>query len=142
MGKTDRPGTLPQSTRLRLLAGLILLCGLGSAALLYANATDAPPEGVSYVMEGGTAYEVLPQDSRAYRRSLEYFGGTSAVLMTELRAWAAGFWRSPLMALLVACATVLAACSCLYAAESPAPGQEPGQDAEAGTQPEMRSGRK
>lgn len=142
MGLSHTLETMPRSTRLRLWAALILVVGLGSAALLHANASDAPPEGTSYVMEGGTAYEVLPQDSRSYQRSLEYFGGKSSVLMTEIRAWAAGLWRGPLLALLVACATVLAACSCLYAAGTPASDLEPKPDAGAATQQKTHSGRK
>ena len=113
---------LPASTRLRACALLLLLLGMGTAAFLYATSPDgdeaAPGDGSSYIMEGGTSYTLAPSDSRSYRRSLEYFGGKSAVEMTELREWFAGLWHGTPLAIIIACSTLLASCGCLYLAES------------------------
>ena len=113
---------LPASARLRACALLILLLGMGTASLLYATSPDgdeaAPGDGSSYFMEGGTSYTLAPSDSRSYRRSLEYFGGKSAVEMTELREWFAGLWHGTPLAIVIACVTALAAGGCLYLAEN------------------------
>jgi hypothetical protein len=113
---------LPASTRLRVCALLILLLGMGTAAVLYATSPGddeaAPGDGSSYFMEGGTSYTLAPSDSRSYRRSLEYFGGKSAVEMTELREWFAGLWHGTPLAIIIACLTLLASGGCLYLAES------------------------
>jgi hypothetical protein len=124
MGMTRAMRGLSRSDLLRLCAGAILLVGLCTAAYLYATSTDAPAEGVGYVTEGGASFEVLPTDSRSYQRNLEYYGGKSAVLMLELRQWWAGLWRGSNLAFAVACAAVLAAGGCLYAAKAVAEDSE------------------
>jgi hypothetical protein len=116
MGMTGTGRGLSRSDLLRQCAGAILLVGLCAAAYLYATSTDAPAEGIGYVTEGGESFQVLPTDSRSYQRNLEYYGGKSAVLMLELRQWWAGLWRGSTLALVVACAALLAAGCCLYAA--------------------------
>lgn len=119
---------------LRQCAGIILLAGLGLAAYVYATSPDAPAEGVGYVTEGGASFEVLPTDSRSYQRNLEFYGGKSAVLMVELRQWWAGLWQGSALALLIACATVLAALGCLYAAREE-PSAQPSKGPNSGKYP-------
>lgn len=109
--------------RLRLCAAVILLVGLGGAAWIYLNLTDLPGQAQGYTLEGGQAFESSPWDSRSYRRSLEYFGGKQAVLMTELREWFDGFAHGAALPLLVACLSALGAGWCLYEAER-SPGEQ------------------
>ena len=123
MGMLTGIRTLPRGELLRLCAAGILLVGLCCAALVYATATDdadgpgeAAGQGVGYVTEGGQSFAVLPQDSRSYQRSLEYYGGKSALLMLELRQWFAGLWHGSALALVIVCGAVLAAGGFLYAA--------------------------
>lgn len=118
---------LSRPARLRFLAAFILLGGLALSALLYARAQDAPAGNAGYVLEGGQAFEVRPEDSRSYQRSLEYFGGKSAVLMTELREALAALFSGRPAALLAALAAVAGAGWCLHAAGE-APRTPPPQD--------------
>lgn len=114
---------MSRPARLRLCAFAILLLGLGGAAWVYLNVTGQPAQDTSYVLEGGTAFTSSPFDSRSYRRSLEYFGGKQAVLMTELREGLDAFLHSEALPLLLASLAALGAGWCLYEAERP-PGQQ------------------
>ena len=76
----------------------------------------ATPEPAGYVLEGGEAATLSPWDSRAYLRGLEFYGGKSAVLMTELREWLGGLWGAPL-ALCIALAALAGAWALLRAAD-------------------------
>jgi len=110
---------MSRPARLRLCAFAILLLGLGGAAWVYLNVTDQPGQAQSYTLEGGQAFESSPWDSRSYRRSLEYFGGKQAVLMTELREWFDALLHGPALPVIIACAAALGAGWCLREAERP-----------------------
>ena len=150
MGMITAIRALPRGELLRLCAAGILLAGLCCAALVYATATDdadgpgeAAGQGVGYVTEGGQSFAVLPQDSRSYQRSLEYYGGKSALVMLELRQWFAGLWHGSSLALVIACAAVLAAGGCLYVAGAEYPGgaDDIGGPGKPGGEPGDRSSR-
>ncbi len=115
-------GTTRQRSRgelLRLCAVAVLLLGVVLASLVYATSTDGggSGQGVGFVTEGGQIDEVQAEDSRSYQRSLEYFGGKSAVMMTEMRRWFAGLWHGSSLALLIACVAGLIAWGLLHAAK-------------------------
>jgi len=136
MGMITAIRALPRGELLRLCAAGILLVGLCCAALVYATSTDGPGEGADqgaeqgagYVTEGGASFAVLPTDSRSYQRSLEYYGGKSALVMLELRQWFAGLWHGSSLALVIVCGAVLAAGGCLYAAGADFPDEADEQD--------------
>jgi len=105
---------------LRLWAVAVLLLGVVLASLVYATSPREPGEagqGVGFVTEGGQIDEVRAEDSRSYQRSLEYYGGKSAVMMTEMRRWFAGLWHGTPLAWIIACAAGLIAWGLLHAAK-------------------------
>jgi len=110
---------------LRLWAVAVLLLGVVLASLVYATSPIGPGgpdgggsgQGVGFVTEGGQIDEVQAEDSRSYQRSLEYYGGKSAVMMTEMRRWFAGLWHGTPLAWIIACAAGLIAWGLLHAAK-------------------------
>ena len=72
---------------MRLIAGLVLIVGLATAAAIYFTAEDEPQQSSSYVIV------IDPAMTKTYVRDLERFGGKAAVLFDELNRWFAGLWR-------------------------------------------------
>ena len=85
--------TLGPRKRLYLGSALILVIGLCAAAAVYLTAGDV-------------AYPVAPEDSKAYQRELERFGGKANVLAVELTRWFAGLWRGKALAYTLAAVSV------------------------------------
>ena len=100
---------------LRLGAGLILAAGMALALYVYLSPPTAP-EPAGYVLEGGEAAPQSAWDSRAYLRGLEFYGGKSAILMTEIREWFGGLWGASL-AVGIVLAALAGAWACLRAAD-------------------------
>lgn len=100
---------------LRLGAGLMLVSGVALALFVYLSA-PAAPEPAGYVFQGGEAAPQSQWDSRAYLRGLEFYGGKSAVLMTEIREWLGGMWGAPL-AVCIALGALAGAWALLRAAD-------------------------
>lgn len=100
---------------LRLCAAFSLLAGLALGVWLYVSAPERDDAGAGFVIEGGQVRAVRAEDSRAYRRGLEYMGGKSAVLAEELRGQAADLWRGG-GASLLAGALGLGVCALLWRA--------------------------
>ena len=80
--------------RLYLSGALILVLGLCCATVLYLTANeDSSANEVGYVIAGGEAYPIAPNQSKRYIRDLERFGGKSAVIFDEINRWFDGLWR-------------------------------------------------
>ncbi len=92
---------------LYLIGAIILLVGLGGAALIYRTAADDSRRVTGYEIVDGNAYPMAPEDSKMYIHDLEVFGGKSAVLADEFRRWFAGLWQGRSLAFTIACSTVL-----------------------------------
>ncbi len=90
-------------TRLYIIAALILLAGLGSAALIYLTAGSEPDGVLGYEVIDGIAYPIKPDDSRMYAHDLELYGGKAMVLADEFRRWFIGLWHGKSLAYTVAC---------------------------------------
>jgi hypothetical protein len=101
---------------LNLLSVMILLVGLGSAILIYRTAEDTPYGALGYEEAGGTAYPVMPEDSKQYLRGLELYGGKANVLMDQLRRGFIGLWHGKSLALTVACITLFVTFGVFYTA--------------------------
>ena len=56
---------------LKLISAVILLVGLGSAIYIYQTAEDDLSSALGYEIVGGSAYPIMPQDSKMYRHDLE-----------------------------------------------------------------------
>jgi hypothetical protein len=101
---------------LNLIAAIILLIGLSSAALIYATARSESIGVLGYENEGGTEYPIMPDDSKQYLRGLELYGGTANVLADEFRRWFDGLWHGKSLAFTVALITIVLAAGVRYAA--------------------------
>ncbi len=92
---------------LNLIGFIVLLVGLGSAALIYRTAGNEPTDVLGYEIIDGKAYPIAPEDSKIYLHNLELFGGKASVLADEFRRWFVGLWRGKSLAYTVACITIL-----------------------------------
>ncbi len=94
--------------RLYLISAIIMVVGLGSATLIYHSAANAQRDVLGYeVGTDGKIYPILPEDSKAYQRSLEIYGGKANVLADEFRRWFAGLWQGKTLAYTVAFISII-----------------------------------
>ncbi len=99
---------------LNFIGVIILLIGSGSALLIHLTAQEDLGGVLGY--ENGSAYPIMPEDSRQYLRGLALYGGTANVLADEFRRWFAGLWHGKALAFTVICITVLVSSGVFYAA--------------------------
>ena len=97
--------TINLQKRLNLIAAIILLVGLGSAALIYLTAGDVPDN----VLDN--------QNSKMYLHDLELYGGKANVLADELRSWFVGLWHGESLAFTIACITIVISFVFFYVAK-------------------------
>jgi hypothetical protein len=79
---------------LYLIATIILLVGLGSAALIYLTAENDSDSGLIY------------DGSKMYKHDLELYGGKANMLADEFRQWFVGLWHGKSLAFTVACIAI------------------------------------
>ncbi|MCL4501066.1 MAG: hypothetical protein M1438_04330 [Deltaproteobacteria bacterium] len=101
---------------LKLISAIILVAGLGSAALIYLQAKNESYGALGYVEEGGVLYTVNPEDSKSYLRGLELYGGTANVLVDEFRRWFTGLWHGKSLAFIVGGIAILLSFGLFYTA--------------------------
>lgn len=87
---------------IHLASIVVLALGLCAAAVIYLTAGDDSARAVGYVVINGVSYPVEPEDSKAYQRELERFGGKANVLAAELTRWFAGLWQGRTLAFTIA----------------------------------------
>lgn len=102
--------TAGMQTRLRLIAGLILLVGLGGSVLIYLFAENA---------ENSLRLE----DSRMYLHDLELYGGKANVMAHEFMNWFTGLWQGTALAGTVACITIVTALGFIFVAKHTPPNE-------------------
>ncbi len=103
-------------TWLNVISAVILVAGLGSAIWIYQTAENKPYGALGYEAGDGSAYPVMPEDSKKYLRGLELYGGKANVLMDELRRGFAGLWHGKSLAYTVGGLAVLVSFGVFYAA--------------------------
>ena len=81
---------------MRLIAGLVLIVGLATAAAIYFTAEDEPQLSSSYVIV------MDPAMTKTYVRDLERFGGKAAVLFDEFNRWFAARWHGKALGVTIA----------------------------------------
>jgi hypothetical protein len=108
--------TLDPYTCLNLISVIILIVGLGGAILIYLTAEDTPYGVLGYEEGRGTAYPVMPEDSKQYLRGLELYGGKINVLMDRIRRGFVGLWHGRTLAFTLACITVFISFGVFYTA--------------------------
>ncbi len=101
-----------RKSRLYIIAFIILLVGLGSAAVIYLTAGNNS-DVLGYEMAGGNVYPVMPEDSKMYQHNLELYGGKVNVLANELMRWFVGLWHGKKLAFTVACISIFGS-FCLF----------------------------
>ncbi|MGC2424348.1 MAG: hypothetical protein WA666_08365 [Nitrospirota bacterium] len=85
-----------QRTLLYLISVIILLVGLTGALSIYLSA-GGPSDSVP--MPG-------LENSKAYMRDVEIYGGTANVLATEFMQWFDGLWHGQQLAYTIACIAI------------------------------------
>ena len=103
---------------LRFISAIILAIGFGTAIYLYQTAKDDSNGVLGYEIVDGTAYPIIPEDSKIYRHDLELFGGKAAVLADEFNRWFAGLWHGKSLALILVCVTIIISSGVFFAAKS------------------------
>jgi len=103
-------------TFLYLLSCIILVVGLGSAAAIYRAAANTPNSVLGYAEADGSVYPVMPEDSRAYLRNMELYGGKANVLADQLRRWFTGLWQGTSLAYTIASISALLSLGLFFAA--------------------------
>jgi hypothetical protein len=93
-------------TRLYLSCIVILAMGLCGSVLIYLTAEEDPVSAASYVVVGGEAYPIAPENSKKYVRELRRFGGKAAVLFDEFNRWFDALWHGKSLAITLACISV------------------------------------
>lgn len=91
---------------LNLISVIILLVGLGSAALIYQTAGDDSNKVLGYEIIGGQAYPIEPEDSKMYLRNLQLYGGKASVLTDEFSRWFVGLWQGKSLAFTISYITL------------------------------------
>jgi hypothetical protein len=111
---------LPRPRFLHLLSVIILVMGLGGAALIYQRAGNTPYGVVSYETADGTIYPISPQDSKMYRHNLEVYGGKFNVMLDDFRRWFVGLWHGRSLAVIIAGTSLIISGGLFYAAHDAA----------------------
>jgi hypothetical protein len=109
--------TLQPRNWLKLLGAVILLAGLGCAALIYHRAGKAPDLASGYEAADGTIYPIMPGDSKLYRHNLEVYGGKFTVIMDDFRRWFIGLWQGKSLAVIIAVIAMLISWALFSAAQ-------------------------
>jgi hypothetical protein len=117
---------LQQRTWLHRIAAVILLVGLGSAAVVYHRALNSPDGALGYEAADGTLYPIMPGDSKLYRHNLEVYGGKFNVIMDDFRRWFVGLWQGKSLAVIIAGTAIIVALALFCAAQPATPPGEVG----------------
>jgi len=91
-------------------AVLVLAAGLACAGWIYVRADDGPDLSGAYqiVVVNGVPTPIAPNESKAYVRDLQRYGGKMAVIFDDIGRWWDGLWHGRSLALTVAFLSVLA----------------------------------
>src|SRR5262252_9418119 len=104
--------------RLYAACALVLVAGLGCAALIYSRADEGPDISGAYqiVVVNGVPTPIAPNESKAYMRDLQRYGGKMAVIFDDIGRWWDGLWHGKSLALTVAFLSVLASLALYFVA--------------------------
>lgn len=116
---------------LYLIAAAVLLMGLLSAGLIYRTAAEQENRAAGYRFIGGNAYEVAPDDSKAYLRDMQLYGGTSGILIANFNRWLGSLWHGKRLAYVLAIFSVGTAYICFSVARGQMHGQTENPDKSA-----------
>ena len=88
---------------------LVLVAGLALAGWIYSRADGGPDLSVAYqiVVVDGVPQPIAPNESKAYRREVQRYGGKMALLFDDIGQWWSGLWHGRSLALTVAFISVI-----------------------------------
>lgn len=86
-------------SRANIVALIILLAGLSSAALIYLTAVDTSENSLVSQF----------QNSKRYNHDLELIGGKANVLADKFYRWFASLWQGETLAFTIACLSIIIA---------------------------------
>src|SRR5262252_2094159 len=97
--------------RLYAACVLVLVAGLGGAGWIYRTADDGPDLSGAYqiIVVNGVPQTIAPNESKAYMRDLQRYGGKMAVIFDDIGRWWNGLWHGRSLALSVGFIAVLVA---------------------------------
>jgi hypothetical protein len=96
-------------TCLYIVSAIILVVGLSSSVLIYCSSVNTQGEVLGYeVGSDGTIYPIMPDDSKAYQRSLQLYGGKFNVVTDKFRRWFIGMWYGKSLSYTVAFISIFA----------------------------------
>ena len=107
---------LKQRTYLNLIGAIIIVAGLGSAALIYQRAGNDKYSALGYEVVDGTIYQTMPENSKLYRHNLEVYGGKFSLIMDDFRRWFLGLWYGKSLAFIIAFTTIIISVYIFYKA--------------------------
>jgi hypothetical protein len=107
---------LKQRQCLNLISAIILVVGLGSAALIYQRAGTDFYGALGYESADGTIYPVMPENSKRYRHDLELYGGKFNVIMDDFSRWFVNLWHGKSLAVIIGCTTIIISFGFFYSA--------------------------
>lgn len=90
--------------RLYAACALVLVAGLSCAGWIWVKAGDGPDLSGAYqiIVVNGVPQAIAPNESKAYVRDLQRYGGKMAVVFDDINRWFAGLWHGKSLALTVA----------------------------------------
>jgi hypothetical protein len=109
-------------TFLSIVSALVMISGLGSAACIYQKAVNEPADALRDRMEGGSIYQIQPEDSKKYQRDMEAISGKAVLVMAEFRHKLAALWQGKSLACMVAALSILISFAFYFAANHLPPG--------------------
>src|SRR5215831_17634194 len=98
----------PMKKRLYAACAVILIAGLACAAWIYSRADDGPDLSGAYqiVVVDGVPRTIAANQSKAYVREVQRFGGKMGLVLDDVGRWWDGLWHGKALALTVASLTV------------------------------------
>ena len=104
--------------RLFAAAVLVLLAGLACAGWIYETADEGPDISGAYqiIVVNGVPTPIAPNESKAYMRDLQRYGGRMSVIFDDIGRWWDGLWHGRSLALTVAFLSVLTSLALYFVA--------------------------
>jgi hypothetical protein len=121
----------PVKKRLYAACALVLAAGIACAAWIWVQAGDGPDLSGAYqiVIVDGVPRAIAPNESKAYMRELQRYGGRMSVIFDDIDRWWSGLWHGRSLALTVASIAVLVSFALYFVAVSlPEPPRDPGAE--------------
>jgi hypothetical protein len=90
--------------KLYAACALVLVAGLALAGWIYARADDGPDLSGAYqiIVVDGVPRAIAPNESKAYLRDVERYGGKMGLIFDDIGRWWNGLWHGRSLALTVA----------------------------------------